>query len=331
MRALLRTIHTGAIRLDDGTELPEVEQAFTLHGEIDEKGSNLVVVLHALTGDPHVQRWWPEVVGPGRALDTDRWAVVCPSLIGSPYGTTRPPPGARVTPRDMARLTIRLAEALGAPRPALVTGGSLGGMVALEWVAADPDSTEAAVVFAAPGAQPSSAIGAGHVQRRALELGGRDGLALARMAAMLTYRTDRELEHRFGRQRRTDGRFEMQSWLEHHGRSFVDRFDVESYTLLLDAMDAHDVAGGRGSFADALGHFGGLLVGVGVPGDVLYPAQSVRDWTEPAGAEYEEIHSIHGHDAFLLETDQVARILHGTLARVDASSGALERQREGVS
>lgn len=331
MRALLRTIRTGAIRLDDGTKLPEVEQAYTLHGEIDEGGTNLVVVLHALTGDPHVQRWWPEVVGPGRALDTDRWAVVCPGLIGSPYGTTRPPLGTRVTPRDMARLTTRLAAALGAPRPALVTGGSLGGMVALEWVAADPHSTEAAVVFAAPGAQPASAIGAGHLQRRALELGGRDGLALARMAAMLTYRTDREFEHRFGRERRADGRFEMQSWLDHHGRSFVDRFDVESYSLLLDAMDAHDVARNRGSLDDALGEFGGLLVGVGVPGDVLYSAESVRRWVKAAGAEYESIESIRGHDAFLLETDQVARILGGVLARVEGRSGARGRAREGVS
>lgn len=331
MRPLLRTVRTGPVRLDDGTELPEVEQAYTLHGEIDECGSNVVVVLHALTGDPHVQRWWPDVVGPGRALDTDRWAVVCPGLIGSPYGTTRPPAGARVTPRDMARLTIRLAAALGAPRPALVTGGSLGGMVALEWVAADPRAAEAVVVFAAPGAQPSSAIGAGHVQRRALEIAGRDGLALARMAAMLTYRTDRELADRFGRRRRTDGRFEMQSWLDHHGRSFVDRFDVESYRTLLDAMDAHDVAEGRGSVAAALSDFEGLLLGVGVPGDVLYSDESVRAWVEAAGAEYERIHSIRGHDAFLLETDQVARILGGALERVSTAGARMPRRPERVS
>lgn len=331
MRPLLRTIRTGPFRLDDGTELPEVEQAFTLHGEVDARGSNVVIVLHALTGDPHVQRWWPDVVGPGRALDTERWAVVCPGLIGSPYGTTRPPAGAQVTPRDMARLTIRLAAALGAPRPALVTGGSLGGMVALEWAASDPCAAEAVVVFAAPGAQPPSAIGAGHVQRRALEIGGRDGLALARMAAMLTYRTDRELDDRFGRRRRIDGRFEMQSWLDHHGRSFVDRFDAESYGTLLDAMDAHDVAAERGSVASALASFEGLLVGVGVPGDVLYSDESVRDWVEAAGAEYEAIHSIRGHDAFLLETDQVARILGGALERVTADGARAAVRAEGVS
>lgn len=316
MRALLRTLRTGPFHLADGSVLPDVDQGYTLQGTINPTGSNLVVVVHALTGDPYVQRWWPKVVGPGCPIDTDRWAVVCPSLIGSPYAPTRPPAGARVTPRDMAGLVHQLVRGLGVERPALVTGGSLGGMVALEWVASRPESVGGAVVFAAPAAQPPSAIGAGHIQRRALEIGGKDGLALARMAAMLTYRTDREFDHRFGRKRQTDGRFEVQSYLEHHGSSFVDRFDVESYTTLLDAMDAHDLARDRSSVAAALAPFEGPLVGVGIPGDALYPDRTVRDWVEAAGAWYEEIHSIHGHDAFLLETDRVGEILSSALAGV---------------
>lgn len=312
-------LRTGPFRLDDGTLLPEVEQAFTLQGPLDPHGRNLVVLFHALTGGPRPEVWWPGVVGPGAAVDTRRWAVLCPNLLGSPYGTTRPPPGARVTPRDMAALARRLVTALGVERPRLVAGGSLGGMVTLEWVAADPEGCDAAVVFAAPAAQCADAVGHGHVQRRALAVGGAEGLALARMAAMLTYRTGGEFEERFGRRRRPDGRFEMQSYLDHHGRRFVDRFDAEAYGVLLDAMDAHDVGRDRGGTVGALGAFRGRLVGVGIPGDRLYPAHTVRAWVDAVGARYEILESCRGHDAFLLESGRVGEVLRGAMAAGEGS------------
>jgi len=133
------------------------------------------------------------------------------------------------------------------------------------------------------------------------------------MAAVLTYRTGREFDRRFGRQRREDGRFEMQSYLEHHGRRFVERFDDRAYRTLLDAMDAHDVGRERGGVARALGAFRGTLVGVGIPGDRLYPARAVQAWTEAAGARYATIESSRGHDGFLVETDQVGRILRAAV------------------
>lgn len=315
MSAPVRRLRTGALELDEGSVLADVEQAYTLEGTLAPGRDNLVVVLHALTGGPRPGAWWPGIVGPGAPLDTRRWAVLCPSLLGSPYGTTRPPPETRVTPRDMARLVRRLVTALGVVRPRLVTGGSLGGMVALEWVAADPEACEAAVVFAAPAVQSADAVGHGHVQRRALDVGGPDGLALARMAAMLTYRTGREFDRRFGRRRRDDGRFEMQSYLEHQGRRFVERFDERAYRTLLDAMDDHDVGRDRGGVARALGRYRGELVGVGIPGDRLYPARTVRAWTDAVGARYVAIESRRGHDGFLVETDQVGGILQAAVGR----------------
>jgi homoserine O-acetyltransferase/O-succinyltransferase len=304
--------------LDCGTVLKDVRQAFYLDGELNEERDNVVVVFHALTGSADgVGDWWSEVVGPGRAIDTDRYAVLAPNLLGSCYGTTGRTVAGRerpaVTTRDQARLVGLLVGELGARSVALAAGGSLGGMVALEWLAQNRGLARSAAVFAAPAAQTAAAIGWGHVQRRAIELGGDEGLALARQIAMLTYRTGAELEARFGRRQRGDGRFEAQTYLEHHGEKLVRRFDTRSYLTLIGAMDSHDVGRGRGGVSRALHGAAGHLMGVGIPGDLLYPADDVRRWTAEAGAEYREIHSICGHDAFLTEPDQVAEILADAL------------------
>lgn len=314
----------GRFTLECGHVLEDVEQAYTLTGELNDAHDNVVVVFHSLTGDADPLRWWGDVVGPGRAIDTDRYAVLCANLLGSCYGTTRPPAGVVVTPRDMARLVRRLVDDLGIRSVALATGGSLGGMLTLEWVAADPSLTRAAVAFAAPAAHTAQAIGFNHIQRQAVRLAGARGLALARMAAMMTYRTAGEFEARFARERRDDGRFQVQSYLDHQGEKFVRRFAPEAYLTLLDAMDAHDVGRGRGGIASALRAYDGALLGVGITGDLLYEPEVVRDWTEAAGAEYRLIRSIHGHDAFLLEPEQVRAILREALERA-------ERERRPVT
>lgn len=308
-----RRHRVGRFVLESGHVLDGVEQAYTLTGELNRDRDNLVVLFHSLTGGPDPGDWWPRVVGPGRAIDTGRFAVLGTNLLGSCYGTTRPPQDVVVTPRDMARLVLRLVDSLGVESVALASGGSLGGMVTLEWAASFPDRTRAAVVFAAPGAHTAQAIALNHVQRRALQLGGEDGLALARMAAMISYRTALEFETRFGRDRRAAGRFQVASYLDHHGAKLVERFDTRAYRTLLDAMDAHDVAEGRGGVGPALSAFSGELVGVGIPGDRLYEPDTVRAWTRAAGCAYTEIRSVHGHDAFLLEAEQVAGILRRAL------------------
>lgn len=317
--ARLRTLRVARFALESGRVLEEVRQAYLLLGELSEARDNLVVIFHSLTGTADAADWWAEAVGPGKALDTTRWAVLCPNLLGSCYGTSGLPADAAVTPRDMARLAARVVEALGVRSVALAAGGSLGGMVALEWAASFPALTRAVVAFAAPAAHTAQAIAFNHVQRTAIRLGGPEqGLALARMAAMLTYRTAGELQERFGRERRGDGRFQVQSYLDHQGEKLVRRFEAASYLALLDAMDAHDVGRGRGGEAAALRAFEGRLVGVGIPGDLLYAPEDVRRWTDACGAEYREILSDRGHDAFLLEGEQVGDILSDVLSGASA-------------
>jgi homoserine O-acetyltransferase len=334
---------TPRFALESGELLRDVRQAYVLEGELNETKDNVVLVFHSLTGSPETLGGWKgSVIGPGKAVDTTRWAVLCPNLLGSCYGTafkrvargdSTPPATPSVTTRDQAHLIEGLLNSLGVFSPALVTGGSLGGMVALEWAASFPERTRAAVVFAAPAAHTAWAIGWNHVQRRALETAGPEaGLAIARMAGMLTYRTPEEFESRFGRQGGADERFAVQSYLSRHGTKLLARFDAKSYRTLLDAMDAHDVGRGRGGAGAALAAAGERLTGVGIPGDGLYPEDVVKGWVKEAGASYAELKSTRGHDAFLLEAEAAGAILAGALARVSSRNAASDRaQRAGPS
>ena len=336
---------------ESGEIVRDVRQAYVLEGTINEARDNVVLVFHSLTGAPETLGGWKgSVIGPGKAIDTTKWAVLCPNLLGSCYGTefkrllrreeaeaiARPANRTRdhaafksllrkdegrsahpsVSTRDQAHLVEILLNSLGISSPALVTGGSLGGMVALEWAASFPSRTRSAVVFAAPAAHTAWAIGWNHVQRRALEAGGPEaGLAIARMAGMLTYRTPGELEDRFGRQGGAEEPFAVQSYLSRHGARLVARFDAKSYRTLLGAMDAHDVGRGRGGTAAALAEAGPRITGVGIPGDGLYPDDVVKGWVRAAGASYAELRSTHGHDGFLLEPEAAGAILAGALER----------------
>jgi homoserine O-acetyltransferase len=301
-----------------------VIQAYRLDGELNEDRDNLVLVFHSLTGSPeNAGGWWGTVVGPGRAIDTERYAVLSTNLLGSCYGTTGPrelSPFPDVTPGDQARLVQLLVDELGVTSVALAAGGSLGGMVAMEWAAQSPSLARSVVVFAAPAAHTAYAIAWNHIQRTAVEAAGARGLEIARMVAMMTYRTAGEQAARFGRGREADGRWSVASYLEHQGRKLRERFAVESYVALTKAMDAHDVGRGRGGVAAALRRIEGRLTGVGVRGDLLYAPEDVRSWVDDAGAEYREIVSPHGHDAFLLETEQVSAILAEALAAAELES-----------
>lgn len=316
---------TPRFALESGEILRDVRQAYVLEGEVNEARDNVVLVFHSLTGSPETLGGWKgSVFGPGKAIDTSKWAVLCPNLLGSCYGTefrrslrrvgkADAPP--TITTRDQAHLVSSLVESLGVSSLALVTGGSLGGMVALEWAASYPERAGAVVVFAAPAAHTAWGIGWNQVQRRALEAGGPEaGLAVARMAGMLTYRTPEEFESRFARQPGEGEPFAVQSWLSRHGAKLVARFDAKSYRTLLGSMDAHDVGRGRGGVKAALGPLGARLTGVGIPGDGLYPETVVKDWTREVGASYAELRSTHGHDGFLLEPDAAGAILAGPLA-----------------
>jgi homoserine O-acetyltransferase/O-succinyltransferase len=313
-----RTQLVPELPLDSGETLRNVTIAYHRDGPAH---APVVLVLHALTGNADaVGDWWRGVAGPARALDTTQVQVIAPNLLGSCYGSSGPAswPSAfpTVTPRDQARAVWALLDALGVAEIALVTGGSLGGMVALEVAALAPHRVGHVAAIAAPAAHTAWAIGCNHTQRVALDAlgGGKAGLALARRIAMLSYRAESGLEDRFARRTTPEGAWAIAEWLDAHGARLVERCDAATYRLLLDAMDAHDLARGRESVADALAPLIGRVTGIGISSDGLYSADTVRWWTDVAGGRYHTLVSPHGHDAFLIDQAALGTLLAPALA-----------------
>jgi homoserine O-acetyltransferase len=331
-----RDFALGGLTTDAGQVLAGLRLRYRVIGDVAAAARNgWILVFHALTGSADVEAWWEPLVGPGRALDTTRHAIVSANLLGGCYGSTGPiewqeRTGTRfpeLTPADLARAHIPLLEHLGIRRLALVTGGSLGGMVALQWGRMARVPTERLVVFAAPAAASPQAIGWNAVQRMAIEadpawLGGEypagqgpgAGLAAARALAMITYRSSAEFQARFGRQSsRTEGMFDVEHYLRRQGDKLVARFDAASYVALMRAMDLQDVGDLREAARQTAQRVR-RVIGVGIDSDILYLPGEVRDWVAAyraagATAEYREIASLYGHDAFLIEWDQVEGIL----------------------
>ncbi len=321
-----------------GQSLSGLHLRYRIFGDVEAAEENgWILVFHALTGSADVDGWWGPLLGPGKALDTSRHAVLAANLLGSCYGSSGPAEwraerGARfpeLTPSDLARAHIPLLEHLGVHRLALATGGSLGGMVALEWGRVTSIATDRLVVFAAPGAASPQAIGWNAVQRMSIEAdpawkegnylpgeGPAAGLAAARALAMITYRSGAEFQARFGRLSSRSGEmFDVEHYLRRQGEKLVARFDPASYVALMRTMDLHDI----GDFAAAgleTSTRVGQVVGVGIDSDILYLPAEVREWvsayrTAGVNTEYREIASLYGHDAFLIEWDQVQQILRG--------------------
>jgi homoserine O-acetyltransferase/O-succinyltransferase len=281
-----------------------------------------ILVFHSLTGGPEIESWWGPLVGPNRPLDTSQHAILSANLLGSCYGSSgpsewqqsSPEPFPRLSPADLARAHIPLLDHLGIERIALATGGSLGGMVALEWGRVATVPTNSVVVFAAPAATSPQSIGWNAVQRMAIEADPVAGLAAARALAMITYRSAGEFQARFGRaSSRLKDRFDVEHYLRRQGDKLVARFDPASYVQLMHTMDLHDVgdlqAAGRET-ARRVDH----IIGVGIDSDILYYPAEIREWVDAyqragANAEYREISSLYGHDAFLIEWKQVEGIL----------------------
>jgi homoserine O-acetyltransferase len=337
----------GDLRLESGGRLRDAVVAYRTWGRLAPGGSNAVLVEHALTGSANVDEWWPDLIGSGRVLDPARDFVVCANALGSCYGTTGPASGSgpdfpSVTLRDMVALEAGLADHLGVSRWSLVIGGSLGGMRALEWAASLPARVASVVALGAPGKHSAWAIGWSAIARKALSADpafreGRypthapphAGLAAARAVSMMSYRSPESLEFRFGRREedppprlRDRSRFEIEAWLDHHGESFVRRFDANSWLALSRAMDTHDLARSRASsVARALIDVRIPALIVGISSDALYPCAEVerlaRDWP---GATFARLESPHGHDAFLIEQEQVEALIRSF--RIRTESGA---------
>ena len=330
----LESVQLGPFELDDGSTLPDLTVAYRHDGPGPDVAPQ-VLVIHALTGSADAAGdWWEPLIGPGRALDTDRVGVLAANLLGGRYGTTGPtsldpatgrPYGASfpaVSTRDQARAQWRLLDALGIERLDLVLGGSLGGMVALEVALTRPESVREVMPIAAPAATGPMAIAWNHLQIELIDRLGLDGLALARELAMTTYRSEADFDERFGRSVEPDGRSSIVSYLDHQGRKLVDRFDPATYRILAGAMDRHDIGAGRDGLDGALARLadgGTRLTGVGIQDDILYGPRQVHVLVDAASAagvdtRYREIRSTKGHDAFLVEWDQLEAIIGESLA-----------------
>jgi homoserine O-acetyltransferase/O-succinyltransferase len=343
-----RFLDVGALVLESGVELPGVRLAYETWGEF--RGDNAVLVLHALSGDSHVlgaagpghptPGWWDGVVGPGCAIDPARHFVVCANVLGGCQGTTGPsstapdgrPWGGRwpaTTIRDQVAAEVPLADALGVRRWAAVVGGSMGGMRALEWAVSHPERVERLVFLAAAAEASADQVGLCRIQVDAVRADphwhGGDyavrgvapgtGLGIARRIAHLSYRTAREVDLRFGRAVQPDGRFAVESYLDHAAEGLVARFDAGSYVALNLAMNSHEIGRGRGGTAAALARVTARPTVVGVDTDRLYPLHQQADLAAALGVPLEVVTSERGHDGFLVEVDQVGAVVARALAQ----------------
>lgn len=367
-RRFLRLSPDRPFALEGGGVLHGIEIAYETWGDLHPDGSNAVLLCHAWTGDSHAAGraeeghptpgWWEGLVGAGLAIDTDRYFVVCANVLGGCQGSTGPasdhpvdgrPYGSRfpvVTIRDMVRVQARLADHLGVRVWRAVVGGSMGGMQVLEWGATYPDRVRALVPIATCAQSSAQQIAWGGIGRRAIRLdpawrggdyydaapgeGPSQGLALARMVAQVTFRSDNVFTDRFGRdlaEADHDGfdlwqRYEVERYLDYHGDKLARRFDANSYLVISKAMDLHDLARGRGSLDAAARRLRVPVLSVGITTDVLYPLHQQRQIHEmilAAGgrSEFVVIDSPHGHDGFLIELEALGAPLARFLDTVD--------------
>ena len=319
--------------LESGVMLPDVRVAYRTWGKLNSSGSNAVVVCHALTGDANVDRWWTNAFGQGR-IDTERHFVIASNVLGGCYGTTGPtsvndvtglPWGGdfpRVTIRDMVEVQRRLIEHLGVARIALVTGGSMGGMQALEWAVMYPDLVCSIAPISVGAVHSAWCIGISEAQRTAIFAdpqwhdghyrpghGPTGGFAAARQVGLVSYRSPDSFEAKFGRTEGESG-FAVEEYLRYQGEELVGRFDAASYVALTYSMDSHDLGRGRSSVEEVLGAINCHALVIGISSDVLYPvAEQIHLAKLLPGGRYVEIDVPHGHDGFLIEAESVGLIL----------------------
>jgi homoserine O-acetyltransferase/O-succinyltransferase len=353
--------------LECGATLYGVQVAYETWGTLNAAGDNAINICHALTGDAHAAGryhasdkkagWWNPLIGPDRAFDTNRYFVVCANILGGCQGTTGPaspdpttgkPYGSRfptVTVRDIVRLEYLLLRALGVNRLASVSGGSLGGMQALEWLVSYPDFVASAIPIAASMAHSAQGIAFNLFGRQAIMLdphwlGGDyydsptrpdSGLALARIVGMISYQSDASMQRKFGRERVDEAevayydpaaRFQVENYLHYQGDSLVRRFDANSYLLLSRAMDLHDIGYQRGGIAAAITRTSSAArtLVIGISSDLLFPTRLQRETVaafqqQNRAARYHELESPWGHDAFLIEYERLTTAIADFLAQ----------------
>ena len=349
--------------LDGGQRLEGVRIAYETYGTLAADKGNAILICHALTGDQHVASphpitgkpgWWLRMVGPGKPIDTDRFFVICANVLGSCMGSTGPaslapdgrPWGMRfpvITVRDMVRGHVALLDALGIGRLHAVVGGSMGGMQALSLAANFPERTAAALVIASTARHSAQNIAFHEVGRQAIMAdpkwadgdyygqgkGPEKGLAVARMAAHITYLSEEGMHDKFGRNLQDraektfgfDADFQVESYLRYQGLSFIERFDANSYLYITRAMDYFDLAeehGGR--LADAFASSAARFCLVSFDTDWLYPTAESRTIAHALNAagcpvSFMELSAPFGHDSFLLEVPALDQVIAGFLGQ----------------
>jgi homoserine O-acetyltransferase/O-succinyltransferase len=358
------------LRLDAGLDLAPFQIAYQTYGSLNANRSNAILTCHALTGDQHVANvhpvtgkpgWWDTMVGPGRPIDTERYFVICPNVVGGCMGTTGPstvnpatgtPWGLNfpvITIRDMVRAQAMLIDHLGIETLFAVAGGSMGGMQALQWAASYPERVFAALPIATSTRHSAQNIAFHEVGRQAVMAdpewrGGRyllegtnprRGLAVARMGAHITYLSDAALHRKFGRRLQDrsnttfsfDADFQIESYLRHQGISFVERFDANSYLYLTRAMDYFDLAADHsGVLGRAFQHTQTRFCVISFTSDWLFPTAESRAIVHALNAanapvSFAEIVTDKGHDAFLLDEPELFAIVRGFLDGVGRIRG----------
>lgn len=348
----------GNLSLEAGGNLHQVRIAFETWGNLNATASNAILVLHALTGDSHAagksskehptDGWWNDLIGPGLALDTNKYFVVAPNILGGCQGSTGPSSLDRhgkeygskfpyLTVRDQVHAQVALADNLGIDTWYAIIGGSMGGMHVLEWAVEYPKRMQRIAVIAAPAVTSADQIALNSVQIEAIKadpnfqkgnyydskpgFGPHAGLALARRMALLNYRSPSELNQRFDRSWQSEinplgggGRFAVVSYLDFHGNKFTRRFDANSYICLVEAMNSHDLGRGRKSVKFALNKIKVPALVIGIDSDRLFPIENQRFIADHIGSplvggKLQIISSVYGHDGFLIEHKEVGKLL----------------------
>ncbi|HYL37950.1 MAG TPA: homoserine O-acetyltransferase [Bryobacteraceae bacterium] len=342
-----------SITLDGGVTLAPVDVAYETYGELNAARSNAVLILHAFSGDAHAAGtdqesgnlgWWDNMIGPGKAFDTDKYFVICSNVLSGCRGTSGPssinpetgcpfamsfPP---VTIPDMVRLQKMLIDHLGIERLLAVSGGSMGAMQSLEWAVAYPDAVASAIPIAGTTRHSAQQIAFNEVGRQAIMAdpdwnegnyyGQRPparGLAVARMVGHITYMSDQSMREKFGRRLRDQNQFEVESYLRYRGSQFVDRFDANSYLYITKAMDYYDLTAERHSLSAAFENVKARFLVISFTSDWLYPSyQSLEIVRALRGRNcdvaYCELPSNYGHDAFLVNVAEQSELVRGFLS-----------------
>ncbi len=350
------------LTLDSGVPFGPITVAYEAYGTLSPAKDNAIMVCHALSGGANAAGWhegnkhpgwWDNMIGPGKAFDTDRYFVICSNVLGSCYGTTGPssisphtgkpygPTFPVVTVGDMVQVQAHLLDHLGIERLLCVAGGSMGGMQALQWAVSYPQRVKSAIVMACTHRHSPQQIAFNEVARQAImadpawnggnyydQVGPRLGLAVARMVGHVTYLSDRGMEAKFGRRLQNREKFgydfsldfEVESYLRYQGKSFVERFDANSLLYITKALDYFDLANGHASLTEAFTGSRSLYLLLAYSSDWLYPPVQMKEIAQAirrsgGDATYCEPSGIYGHDSFLVEHEAQAPLVTSFLER----------------